>query len=139
MIPTVIFKVSSSDLLSKLPIGNYLGELTNEISSEDDFITEFVSGGSKNYAYRTVSGKEECKVREGFTLNWKNSKLINFEAIRDMIGTSRKSVVTVSNPNKICRDSRKRKLYNQCGDKKYQIVYTKRRILSNLDTVPYGD
>lgn len=139
MIPTVIFKVSSSDLLSKLPIGNYLGELTNEISSEDDFITEFVSGGSKNYAYRTVSGKEECKVREGFTLNWKNSKLINFEAIRDMICTSRKSVVTVSNPNKICRDSRKRKLYNQCGDKKYQIVYTKRRILSNLDTVPYGD
>lgn len=61
----------------------------------------------------TVSGKEECKVR-GFTLNWKNSKLINFEAIRDMICTSRKSVVTVSNPNKICRDSRKRKLYNQC-------------------------
>lgn len=134
---SVIFKVSSSDLLSKLPIGNYLGELTNEISSEDDFITEFVSGGPKNYAYRTVSGKEECKVR-GFTLNWKNSKLINFEAIRDMICTSRKSVVTVSNPNKICRDSRKRKLYNQCEDKKYQIVYTKRRILSNLDTVPYG-
>lgn len=52
---SVIFKVSSSDLLSKLPIGNYLGELTNEISSEDDFITEFVSGGPKNYAYRTVS------------------------------------------------------------------------------------
>lgn len=69
---SVILKVSSSDLLSKLPIGNYLGELTNEISSEDDFITEFVSGGPKNYAYTTVSGKEECKVR-GFTLNWKNS------------------------------------------------------------------
>lgn len=46
----------------------------------------------------------------------------------DMICTSTKSVVTVSNPNKICRDSRKRKLYNQCEDKKYQMVYTKRRI-----------
>lgn len=42
----------------------------------------------------TVSGKEECKIR-GFTLNWKNSKLINFEAIRDMICTSRKSVVRI--------------------------------------------
>lgn len=33
---SVIFKVSSSDLLSKLPIGNYLGELTT--SSQNSFL-----------------------------------------------------------------------------------------------------
>lgn len=73
---SVIFKTDKSDDLSYLPIGNYLGE----INPEDGHIIEFVSGGPKNYAYRTLSGKEECKVR-GFTLNWMNSKLINFEAI----------------------------------------------------------
>jgi DNA polymerase elongation subunit (family B) len=63
---SVIFKTLKCDDLHYLPIGNYLGELTNEITPEDGHIVEFVSGGPKNYAYRTLSGREECKVR-GFT------------------------------------------------------------------------
>lgn len=42
---SVIFKAKRSDDLSYLPIGNYLGELTNEISPKDGYIIEFVSGG----------------------------------------------------------------------------------------------
>ena len=49
------------------PLGDYLGELTNELD-DDDHITTFVSGGPKNYAYQTKNGKSVCKVR-GFTLN----------------------------------------------------------------------
>ncbi|XP_062621649.1 uncharacterized protein LOC134283217 [Saccostrea cucullata] len=134
---SIIFKSKISDDLRRLPIGNYLGELTNEIKPQDGFITEFVSGGPKNYAYRTLSGREECKVR-GFTLNWKNSKLINFDAIKSMICTGQNDSVTITNPCKISRDSRKRKLFNRIEEKKYQMVYTKRKILSNLDTLPYG-
>lgn len=134
---SVIFKAKRSDDLSYLPIGNYLGELTNEISPKDGYIIEFVSGGPKNYAYRTLSGKEECKVR-GFTLNWANSKLINFEAIKSIICTSHERQIEIVNPCKISRDSRKRKLLNRVETKNYKMVYTKRRILPNLDTLPFG-
>lgn len=61
-IDSVIFKVLLFDLFFKFFIGNYLGELINEIFLEDDFIIEFVFGGFKNYVYRMVLGKEECKV-----------------------------------------------------------------------------
>jgi len=52
-------------------------------------ITDYVSGGPNNYAYRvfdTVTGDSQtvCKVR-GITLNCNASKLENFEIIRDMI------------------------------------------------------
>lgn len=51
-----------------IPIGDFLGEMTDEL--EGDVITEFISGGAKNYGYKTRGGKTECKVR-GFTLNVK--------------------------------------------------------------------
>ena len=39
----------------------------------------------KNYAFRTHQGKEvRCKIR-GFTLNIRNSRVLNFESMRNMI------------------------------------------------------
>ena len=138
---SVIFRCQTENDLKKLPIGNYLGELVSEISPADGHIVEFLGAGPKHYAYRTLSGREECKVR-GFTLNWENSKIINFDAIKSMICPSddinRISVINIVNPCKITRHSRKRKLYNRVENKKYRMVYTKRRILPNLDTVPFG-
>ena len=118
------------------PMGDYLGELTDELKGEH--IVEFVSGGPKNYAYRTNKNKETCKVR-GFTLNYTNSQLINFKSVKSIV-TDPKSYpnITVTNPSKICREKRKRKLYNRQEEKTYQMVYTKRRRLDNYDTVPYG-
>lgn len=92
---SVIFKAKRMDDLSYLPIGNYLGELTNEISPKDGYIDEFVSESSKNYAYRTLSGKKECKVR-GFTMKWANSKLIIFEAIKAIICTSHERQIEIT-------------------------------------------
>ena len=41
-------------------LGDYLGELTDEISEKDgNFITEFVSAGPKNYAYTLDTGKNK--------------------------------------------------------------------------------
>ncbi|XP_052760046.1 uncharacterized protein LOC128202914 [Mya arenaria] len=54
------------------PLGDYPGELTDELS-EGEHIVEFVSGGLKNYAYKTNTNKETCKVR-GFTLNQSNDQ-----------------------------------------------------------------
>ena len=120
------------------PLGDYLGELTDELG--DGFIEEYVSGGPKNYAFRENSGSETCKVR-GFSLNFTNSQLINFDAIKDIIisperGTKRS--IEVVNPHKINRAKYDHKLFNRVEKKKYGMVYTKRVIQPDLDTLPYG-
>ena len=56
--------------------GNYLGDLTNELK-QGDYITTFISGGPKNYCYKTASNKIETKVR-GITLNCTALKNMNF-------------------------------------------------------------
>ena len=59
--------------------GDYLGELTNELDSDDHIIT-FVSAGPKNYAYKTYKGKIVCKLR-GFTLNVRTTEKVNFHTM----------------------------------------------------------
>ncbi|XP_041351271.1 uncharacterized protein LOC121370216 [Gigantopelta aegis] len=131
---SVIFVARPGDY--QPPLGDYLGELTDELDGQ--FITEFVSGGPKNYGYRTNKGSEVCKVR-GFSLNYANAQLINFEAIREIVlSPTRDATLTVTNPSKISREKRKRKIYNKVEEKRYKIVYTKRVIQDNLDTLPYG-
>lgn len=134
---SVILSDFDKQITKRLPIGNYLGQLTNEISSEDGNITTFVSSGPKSYAYRTLSGNETCKVR-GFTLNWTNSKLINFENIRDIVIHKGIDSITTINKRKISRLSWKRKLYNRIEEKEYRMVYTKRRLPNDLTTLPFG-
>ena len=75
----------------------------------------------------------------GFTLNYTNSKLINFDAIRDLVvnGDTAKTIVT-TNPSKICRDKNERKIVTRKENKKYRMVYTKRVIQPDLNTLPYG-
>ena len=62
--------------------------MTSELKP-GEFICELVSGGPKNYAYKSVDSvtseeKTVCKVR-GITLNYSASQLVNFESIRRMI------------------------------------------------------
>lgn len=117
-------------------LGNYLGELTSELTPKEGHIVEFVSGGPKNYAYRTLTS-EVCKVK-GFSLNYENSKIINFETVKDMITRDMTLCKTLTNPNKICRWAQERKIYTSEEKKKYSFNYDKRVVLNNFDTVPYG-
>ena len=55
----------------KPAIEDFLGDLTNEITAKHGqgaYITQFLRGGSKNYAYKVNNGKTHCKIREGFTI-----------------------------------------------------------------------
>ena len=115
------------------PLGDYLGEFTDEL--EGDSILEFLSAGAKNYALNLKSGRTIVKVR-GFTLNHTNSQLITFESMKNIIDNKDHHITTVN--QKICRDKRKRKLYNREEEKKYRKVFTKRRVLNNYYTVPFG-
>ena len=135
---SIVFVDINKTITNTLPAGNYLGQLTNEIQPEDSHITHFISSGPKSYAYKTLSGKEICKVR-GFSLeSASNSKLINFDAMKDIVVNKTKESITLVNTRKISRLSRKRKLYNRIEEKEFQMVNTKRRLLQDLRTLPFG-
>jgi hypothetical protein len=90
----------------KPELGDYLGNLTDEVP--DNRIIEFVTGGPKNYDYKIDRPDKDgnttmCKVR-GITLNYKNSLIINFDTIKDMVINNRDDVKTVRDDNKITRD-----------------------------------
>jgi hypothetical protein len=124
------------------PVGDYLGDLTYELN-EGEYITEFCSSGAKSYVYVTNTGKKVCRLK-GFTLNHKNSLLINFDVMRDMVLSQKiqgnpdlKTVVTV-NDKKIKRKKYQCQLFNCKEIKRYRAVYNKRIILPDLTTVPFG-
>ena len=133
----------------KIPLGNHLGDMTTELGCADvncqdnncakeHYICEFVSCGPKNYAYLTDTGHIKCKVR-GFTLNYINSQVINFETMKQMILSSQDmNKVAVTNPMKITRNKLEQKIYNRKETKVYKCVYTKRRIVEDYNTLPYG-
>ncbi|XP_042913586.1 uncharacterized protein [Parasteatoda tepidariorum] len=119
------------------PLENFLGEFTDEL--DGDVITSFVSGGAKNYAYRTASGKTCCKVR-GFSLNFRNSEILNFDSVKHLVcSLDRETTIPLCNPSKIVRQPKKRKVVNMTETKKYRMVYDK-RIINETDytTLPYG-
>ena len=128
----------------ELPLGQYLGQFTNELDDPSDYITEFVSGGAKNYTYRTKQGKTECKVR-GFTLNVRGKQLLNFNTMKNNILAEieqpheERRVIKVTNPNHFKRDSTNKtiKLVHQL--KNYGIVFDKRVIDKDTKmTYPFG-
>ena len=117
--------------------------MTSELRPTD-YVSEFVSGGPKNYAYKiigTVTGRADtvCKVR-GITLNYSAKQLVNYEIIRDMIrGTGGEPTVTVHTERKI---KRKRKctvaIITEAEDNVYRISFFKRRRLGDNSSVPFG-
>lgn len=123
------------------PTGDYLGNLTNEISPKDgNFIRSFVTGGPQNYAYTLDTGKTVCKVR-GITLNYKNAQIVNYDTLYQMvqnIHSPQPHVVSVHNPRKITRDAISKQIVNKPMTKDYRVVYDKRVILNDFRTVPYG-
>jgi len=64
-----------------------LGDMTSELRPSES-ISELVSSGPKNYAYRVLTGDGRgntvCKVM-GITLNYNALKMVNFDVIREMI------------------------------------------------------
>lgn len=96
------------------------------------------SGGPKNYAYETMSGKTCCKIR-GFTLNFRNSQSLNFESIKRLVcEMDTSTTIPLLNPAKITREAKRRKVINKQERKLYRLVYNKRVIQPDLTTLPYG-
>ena len=121
------------------PLGDYLGDLTDELKG--DYITTFISGGPKNYGYVTNTGEAILKIR-GITLNYDASKTININVMRRLVDlyvdSHVQGKVTINIPYKITRDRKDRNIVTKRTKKDYRIVYNKRVVKDNYETVPYG-
>ena len=122
------------------PLGDYLGDLTDELD-RGDYITTFISGGPKNYAYITNNGKSQTKIR-GITLDYAATKKINLDVMRHLVHSHvnchTEEKVTVDKPFKITRDKKEKNIVTKRMKKDYRIVYNKRVITENYGTLPYG-
>ena len=126
-----------------LPVGDYLGELTNELElyGKNAYIRAFSSSGPKSYAFEVVNPDNTnvttvCKVK-GICLNHKNSSTINFESLTNAI-LNNTSSLTLLNSNKIVR-TKTHSVVSKPEIRVFQVVYTKRkRCASSFETLPYG-
>ena len=112
-----------------IAIGDFLGDMTDEL--DGDAITEFVSGGAKNYGYQTRAGKVVCNVR-GFTLNVRGSAILNFNTMKDNIvselDTPQDSPRTLNivTPYHFRRDLEQKQIQVILRVKQYGLVFDKR-------------
>lgn len=128
------------------PTGSCIGEMTNELDvyGNGSYISEFVSGGPKNYAYKVWSTKEQrdkfvCKVK-GININYESSKLINFSTMKDLVlgvpdGDDDNQIIHVLSNN--FRRTQAREILSRQESKIYKINHTKRKFKDDI-FLPYG-
>ena len=122
------------------PLGDYLGDLTDELNG--GYITTFMSGGPKNYGYVTNTDEAILKIR-GISLTYDATLTLNIGTMRDLVDSyvvdgARNEKVTLNIPNKITRDKKEKHIVTKRTKKDYRVVYNKRVVNENYETVPYG-
>ena len=135
---SVIFTTKQGE--QKPLLGDYLGDLTNEI--QDNSIQIFATGGPKNYGYELLNpdkngNKSHCKVR-GITLNYKNRQNVNFDVLKSFVTKRPDASVSVLNTHKIVRDRDSARLLTTTARKDYRLVFDKRVIREDYVSYPYG-
>ena len=131
---------------SQLPTGDYLGDLTDELSAygEGSYMTEFISAGPKNYSYK-VFGTKDQKIHQvikvkGHPLDYTAMKHINARNMEIMVkafvksGQQEEVVVVMPKLVRIGHHMTVTRLVR----KVYRVVYDKRVVLPDYSTVPYG-
>ena len=147
-IDSIIFSAKDSDQYIR-PLGEYLGELTNELTCKElncktencqgHWIEEFISCGPKNYSFRVNTGQIICKVK-GFSLNHRSSLVINFNTMKEALYAWKndKPIKLITVKTELVRDKHEPKVTNRIVSKHYGVVYDKRVMLPDFTTVPFG-
>ena len=145
---SIIFSAKDSDQYMP-PLGEYLGELTYELTCKElncktencqgHWIEEFISCGPKNYSFRVNTGEIICKVR-GFSLNHRFSLVINFNTMKEALYAWKndKPIELITVKTELVRDKHEPKVTNRIVSKHHGVVYDKRVILPDFTTVPFG-
>jgi hypothetical protein len=141
----VICKQKIGTVIQGLPLGNCLGQVTDEIlidyKTPDVQIKKFCSIGPKSYAYILSNGDEEVKSKGIPKLDGR----LNYEVYKEMVlaevdENKDKPIVTytVTIPLAFIRNKRTADLERVSYEKTVQLTYDKRIILDNFRTRPYG-
>ena len=117
------------------PLGNYLGEFTNELP-EGKYIEEFVSAGPKNYAYKLNDGKTNCTIK-GFTQNKVASLKLSFDSIKDIVCNDKSKKIQVDQL-KFVKNKQNLSVKTSIEKKNYGFVYDKRVLFDDFTTLPFG-
>ena len=112
---------------------SYISIYTTD-ETNGNYITEFVSAGQKNYAYKLGLKKWTIK---GFTQNITPIEKINIESIKRIVCENQKEKISVQQL-KFSRDKQVWNVLTEDIDKSYGFVYDKRILKSDLTTLPYG-
>ncbi|XP_055389973.1 uncharacterized protein LOC129618958 [Condylostylus longicornis] len=123
--------------------GEFIGDMTNELESygQGSYVTEFVSGGPKNYAYKVFSTKDNsekvvCKVK-GIRLNYDASHKINFETMKEaVLNLNNFENISILSDN--IRRTKEHELITVSETKTYQPKSEKRRFLPDYSSLPFG-
>ncbi|CAI5685429.1 unnamed protein product [Oreochromis niloticus] len=122
-----------------LELGNYLGDLTDEL--DGDTIQEFVSAGPKSYAYRTRNKKKLVVKMKGITQTRECCERVNFDSMSELVESylsGMKKAELETPQHGIQRDKRGFVLKNRTFQKKFRMVYDKRRLFPDGTTLPFG-
>lgn len=118
-------------------VDSRLGHWTDEVP--DGKITKFVGLGPKNYGYEyTENGKRHttCKVK-GITLDYDTSQKVNFDSMVECVHDRDSYSLVIDYPSRIKRH-RNRVVTSENQTKTFRSVYTKRVVIDDYKTVPYG-
>lgn len=130
------------------PVGDFIGDMTDELQcyGHGSFITEFVSGGPKNYSYKVFSTNDKtehivCKVK-GINLNYESSQKINFDSIKEAVlkastsSFNERDFITLRSSN--IRRTKEHEVITIDEIKTYKPTSEKRRFLGDHSSLPYG-
>ena len=103
-------------------------------------IVKFVGMGPKNYGYEFVDKDgnrgSTCKVK-GLTLDYNTSQVIHFDRMLNLVKGDRKDFRETVNYHRI-RKHKDKTVTTELQSKTYRFTYTKRVIIGDGHTVPYG-
>lgn len=138
---SVIYTCAANE--QSLPLGDYLGDLTDELVEygENSFISEFVCSSEKSYAYIVKSPNKSdtivCKAK-GITLNHECAKKVNFESMKNLVLNNQNECIALEKDS-ILRSGDSR-IYTTAQQYKFKVNANKRiKIgIDKIETRPYG-
>lgn len=151
---SAIFVAKNSEtkwLDTVVPLGRYLGDLTNELGSDKysfdngTHIIEYCSGGPKNYAYVTNHDKTCTKVKGLSLRSVKAKSWINFEAVKaqvlhkQTIFMAEKNIVRNKFHQVMTVDRHKVYRYQYRKRQRGTPAYDEEGLIMEIDTKPWFD
>ena len=114
----------------QVPLGKYLGDITNELGQskytyEGEYISEFVSGGPKNYGYLTSNQKTSAKIKGHNLFKGNIGRVLNYDAIKANVLLDIDFLVSF---NQITRKPGF-EVVNRNVQKLYRMAFMKRKVL----------